>query len=77
MRVDYADQRFYANSRYGRFNTADPYRAGANGAANPRVPGTWNRYAMSRRSSKPARPERDLRRVYRYLSYGLRHFYSA
>src|SRR5437879_584324 len=34
------DQRFYA-STYGRFNTADPYRASA-GAGDP---GSWNRYA--------------------------------
>jgi RHS repeat-associated protein len=34
------DQRFYASS-YGRFNTADPYRASA-GASDP---GSWNRYA--------------------------------
>jgi RHS repeat-associated protein len=38
--LDYADQRFYASS-YGRFNTADPYRASA-GASEP---GSWNRYA--------------------------------
>ena len=38
--LDYADQRFYA-STYGRFNTADPYRASA-GADDP---GSWNRYA--------------------------------
>lgn len=38
--LDYADQRFYASS-YGRFNTADPYRASA-GAGDP---GSWNRYA--------------------------------
>jgi RHS repeat-associated protein len=38
--LDYADQRFYA-AGYGRFNTADPYRASA-GAGHP---GSWNRYA--------------------------------
>ena len=38
--LDYADQRFYASS-YGRFNTADPYRA-SGGASDP---GSWNRYA--------------------------------
>jgi RHS repeat-associated protein len=43
---DYADQRYYA-STYGRFNTADPYMASANGANNPGDPGTWNRYAYT------------------------------
>ncbi len=38
--LDYADQRYYASS-YGRFNTADPYKA----SAAPADPGTWNRYA--------------------------------
>jgi len=38
--LDYADQRYYA-AGYGRFNTADPYRASA-GAGDP---GSWNRYA--------------------------------
>ena len=38
--LDYADQRYYASS-YGRFNTADPYRA----SAGPKNPDTWNRYA--------------------------------
>jgi RHS repeat-associated protein len=44
--LDYADQRYYASS-YGRFNTADQYMAKANGANNPRDPGTWNRYAYT------------------------------
>ena len=38
--LDYADQRFYASS-YGRFNTADPYRASAGGSD----PSSWNRYS--------------------------------
>jgi RHS repeat-associated protein len=38
--MDYADQRYYASS-YGRFNTADQYRA----SAGPSDPGSWNRYA--------------------------------
>lgn len=38
--LDYADQRFYA-SAYGRFNTADPYKA----SAGPKDPGSWNRYS--------------------------------
>jgi RHS repeat-associated protein len=38
--IDYADQRYY-QSQYGRFMTADPYKASA-GAASP---GSWNRYA--------------------------------
>jgi len=38
--LDYADQRYYAAS-YGRFNTADPYRA----SAGPAEPGSWNRYS--------------------------------
>lgn len=42
--LDYADQRYYA-STYGRFNTPDPYMAAAHGANNPKVPGSWNRYA--------------------------------
>ena len=37
---DYADQRYYA-STYGRFNTADPYRA-SGGSSDP---GSWNRYS--------------------------------
>ena len=40
--LDYADQRFYASS-YGRFNTADPYRA----SAGAKDPGSWNRYAYA------------------------------
>ena len=42
--LDYADQRYYASS-YGRFNTADPYMAAANGANDPSTPGSWNKYA--------------------------------
>ena len=38
--LDYADQRFYANT-YGRFNTSDPYR----GSARAWMPMSWNRYA--------------------------------
>ncbi len=38
--LDYADQRYYA-SNWGRFNTADPYRASGGGGD----PGSWNRYA--------------------------------
>jgi len=41
--LDYADQRYYASS-YGRFNTADPYRA----SAGPSDPGSWNRYSYTR-----------------------------
>lgn len=37
---DYANQRYYA-SQYGRFLTADPYKA-SGGAADP---GSWNRYS--------------------------------
>jgi RHS repeat-associated protein len=40
--LDYANQRFYA-STYGRFNTADPYKA----SAGPSDPGTWNRYSYT------------------------------
>ena len=36
----YADQRYYA-SKYGRFLSADPYKA----SAGPEDPGGWNRYA--------------------------------
>ena len=42
--LDYADQRYYASS-YGRFNTADPYQALANGANDPSTPLSWNKYA--------------------------------
>src|SRR5665213_2737047 len=38
--LDYAQQRYYA-STYGRFNTADPYRA----SGRRRNPLSWNRYA--------------------------------
>ena len=38
--LDYADQRFYA-STYGRFNTADQYKA----SGGPNDPGSWNRYS--------------------------------
>ena len=38
--MDYADQRFYANTQ-GRFTSPDPYVA-SGGAGNP---GSWNRYA--------------------------------
>ncbi|MEP6540499.1 MAG: RHS repeat-associated core domain-containing protein, partial [Bryobacteraceae bacterium] len=38
--LDYADQRFYANTQ-GRFLSADPYAA-SGGAGDP---GSWNRYA--------------------------------
>ncbi|QOY91370.1 RHS repeat-associated core domain-containing protein [Paludibaculum fermentans] len=38
--LDYAQNRYYASS-WGRFTTADPYRA-SGGAGNP---GSWNRYA--------------------------------
>ena len=41
--LDYADQRYYA-SNFGRFMTADPYRA----SAGPRDPRSWNRYAYTR-----------------------------
>jgi len=37
--LDYADQRYYAGA-YGRFGTADPYRASATSG----VPLSWNRY---------------------------------
>jgi len=37
------DQRYYASS-YGRFNTADPYRA----SGGPASPASWNRYAYTR-----------------------------
>ena len=42
---DYADQRYYA-STYGRFNTADPYRACERGHG-PGDPGSWNRYSYT------------------------------
>jgi hypothetical protein len=35
-------QRYYASS-YGRFNTVDPYA----GSADPKSPGTWNRYGYT------------------------------
>ncbi len=38
--LDYANQRYYA-SMWGRFNTADPYKA----SGGPGDPGSWNRYA--------------------------------
>jgi RHS repeat-associated protein len=38
--IDYADQRYY-QSQYGRFMTADPYKA----SAGVESPGSWNRYA--------------------------------
>ena len=38
--MDYADQRFYANTQ-GRFTSPDTYMAGAT-AANP---GSWNKYS--------------------------------
>jgi hypothetical protein len=41
--VDYADQRWYA-SAYGRFMTADPYRA----SGGPKSPASWNRYSYTR-----------------------------
>ena len=40
--LDYADQRYYASS-YGRFNTADQYRA----SGGPKDPGSWNRYSYA------------------------------
>jgi RHS repeat-associated protein len=39
---DYADQRYYA-STYGRFNTADPYRA----SGRTGDPMSWNRYSYA------------------------------
>ncbi len=41
------DQRFYA-SAYGRFLTADPFRATTRSVNNPKDPGSWNRYAYTR-----------------------------
>jgi RHS repeat-associated protein len=41
--LDYADQRYFA-STYGRFNTADPYRA----SGRARSPLSWNRYGYTR-----------------------------
>jgi len=38
--LNYADQRFYS-ANYGRFMSADPYRA----SAGPEGPASWNRYA--------------------------------
>jgi RHS repeat-associated protein len=39
--LDYANNRYYSNA-YGRFMTPDP---AGQGAASPRAPQTWNRYA--------------------------------
>ena len=39
--LDYADQRYYANN-FGRFMTADPYRASGRGSH----PQSWNRYTF-------------------------------
>ena len=44
---DYADQRYYAVGM-GRFNTADPYRASANGDDDAAEPSSWNRYAYTK-----------------------------
>jgi RHS repeat-associated protein len=44
--LDYADQRFYA-SAYGRFDSPDPYQAGANGSGDHNAPQSWNRYAYT------------------------------
>jgi len=41
--LDYADQRYYASS-FGRFMTADPYKASI-GGSDPGSPQSWNRYA--------------------------------
>jgi RHS repeat-associated protein len=41
---DYADQRYYT-SNYGRFWSPDP---GGIAAANPRNPGSWNRYGYAK-----------------------------
>ncbi|MGJ5820989.1 RHS repeat-associated core domain-containing protein, partial [Paludibaculum fermentans] len=38
--LDYAQNRYYASS-WGRFTTADPYRA----SGGPEDPGSWNRYS--------------------------------
>ena len=42
--LDYAVSRYH-NPGTGRFLTADPYRARSTGAANPKDPGSWNRYS--------------------------------
>jgi RHS repeat-associated protein len=42
--LDYADQRYYA-STFGRFMTADPYRATSASPSNPMDPKSWNRYS--------------------------------
>jgi RHS repeat-associated protein len=42
--LDYADQRYYANS-YGRYMTPDPYQATATSPSDPKNPQSWNRYA--------------------------------
>ncbi len=42
--LDYADQRFYS-SAWGRFVTPDPYVATATSPSDPKMPGSWNRYA--------------------------------
>ena len=44
--LDYADQRFH-NPGTGRFLTPDPYRAMGTGAADPKTPGSWNKYAYA------------------------------
>jgi RHS repeat-associated protein len=41
--LDYAMNRYY-NSNFGRFMTADPYRATAGSVNNAADPGSWNRY---------------------------------
>ena len=45
---DYADQRYYA-SNWGRFNSADPYKA----SSGPSDPGSWNGYSYTW-STRPA-----------------------
>ncbi len=57
--LDYADQRFYA-STYGRFLTADPYRATAKSVNNPADPGSWNRYSYTRGDPVNRRDPRGL-----------------
>jgi RHS repeat-associated protein len=42
--LDYADQRYYT-SAYGAFLSSDPMHTTATSPADPRNPGTWNRYA--------------------------------
>ncbi len=44
--LDYADQRYYS-STYGAFTSADPSHQTATSPANPKNPGTWNRYAYT------------------------------